>query len=225
MRNRLRGISLVEILVIFAIIAILSAITYSVVAVAKTSAKRSVCLSNLKQVGASLALYEADWDDQNPKDYVVQGPKPRRHAWTLLEAYSKSPAIFMCPNEAGTDWDSLGYIYRSGPRKIDEKDRTPLGIEPSSVTVFCMEHLKRHIIQTGLGSLAEYEETPEKKHIGIFQYLTADGSVHSVDASAVEPWVSDGIEWFSLLSVPPGKNTWVRTFKFPNEPWPPSFQP
>lgn len=224
MKSRVKGISLVEILVVLVIIGILSAIVYSVVAGARNSARRSVCFSNLRQVGAALALYRTDWDDQNPKDYVVRDPKPQRHAWILLETYSKTSAIFRCPDEAGSEYDSLGYIYRTGPKKVDEKDRTVLGVEPTSVTVFCMEHLKKHVIKTGIGTLAEYDETPEKKHIGMFQYLTADGSVHSVDANAVEPWVSDGIEWFSLLTVPPGKVTSIRTFKFPHEPWPPDFQ-
>lgn len=58
-----KGFTLIELLVVIAIIAILAAILFPVFAQAKESAKKTACLSNLKQIGTSTKLYEADYDD------------------------------------------------------------------------------------------------------------------------------------------------------------------
>lgn len=58
-----KAFTLIELLVVIAIIAILAAILFPVFAQAKTAAKASADLSNLKQIGVSLQLYLADSDD------------------------------------------------------------------------------------------------------------------------------------------------------------------
>jgi prepilin-type processing-associated H-X9-DG protein len=49
--------------VVIAIIAILAAILFPVFAQAKEAAKKTVCLSNLKQIGTSMYIYTNDYDD------------------------------------------------------------------------------------------------------------------------------------------------------------------
>lgn len=58
-----KGFTLIELLVVIAIIAILAAILFPVFAQAKLAAKKTSDLSNLKQIGTSTKLYEADYDD------------------------------------------------------------------------------------------------------------------------------------------------------------------
>ena len=58
-----KAFTLIELLVVIAIIAILAAILFPVFAQAKAAAKRSACLSNMKQVGTGLYLYAGDYDD------------------------------------------------------------------------------------------------------------------------------------------------------------------
>jgi len=52
-----QGFTLIELLVVIAIIAILAAILFPVFARARESARRTACVSNLKQVGVGLTLY------------------------------------------------------------------------------------------------------------------------------------------------------------------------
>lgn len=61
-----RGFTLIELLVVIAIIAILAAILFPVFAQAKTAAKKTVAISNQKQISTSVILYLNDYDDRYP---------------------------------------------------------------------------------------------------------------------------------------------------------------
>jgi prepilin-type N-terminal cleavage/methylation domain-containing protein len=65
---RRRAFSLIELLVVIAIIAILAAILFPVFARAKIAAKKTVDLSNQKQLGLALIIYASDHDDTYPRN-------------------------------------------------------------------------------------------------------------------------------------------------------------
>ncbi len=217
------GFTLTEILTVVAIVAILASILSSAFFRVRSSGRRATCISNLHQLGLAMEMYRADWSDQNPKDKLLGSPpKTERLAWILLAKYAKSKDIFKCPDD-GIAQDQLGYIYRSGPRANGDKERTPLGLEPSSVTAYCMEHLTKKVVQ-GPFEFEDFEMDATKHYQGIFQFLRADASSHTADAKQVETWVSDGKDWYELSTVPQGVVTFIRTERFPGEPWPPEFQ-
>jgi prepilin-type N-terminal cleavage/methylation domain-containing protein/prepilin-type processing-associated H-X9-DG protein len=59
------GFTLIELLVVIAIIAILAAILFPVFARTREAARAAACRSNLKQIGAALAMYREDADGVN----------------------------------------------------------------------------------------------------------------------------------------------------------------
>jgi prepilin-type N-terminal cleavage/methylation domain-containing protein len=67
-RNR-KAFTLIELLVVIAIIAILAAILFPVFAQAKLAAKKTVALSNAKQLALAQLMYMNDYDDHLVKSY------------------------------------------------------------------------------------------------------------------------------------------------------------
>ncbi len=63
---RHRAFTLVEMLVVIAIISILAAIIFPSFALVRANARRTSCVSNLKQIGAAVEMYKADYDGHFP---------------------------------------------------------------------------------------------------------------------------------------------------------------
>jgi general secretion pathway protein G len=107
-----------ELLVVTAIVALLAALVLPVFAKAKAASKTTGCLSNLKQQGAAVSLYMADYDDLFP--YAVDPiDKTRPEIWEdfpefrdripfmpllheLLLSYTKGKEVNRCPADTGT---------------------------------------------------------------------------------------------------------------------------
>lgn len=98
--NRRNAFTLIELLVVIAIISILAAILFPVFARARENARRSSCMSNLKQVGLGVMMYVQDYDETYPLSYNSNNPSSSRlRYWTGVTApYTKSTQVFFCPS-------------------------------------------------------------------------------------------------------------------------------
>jgi prepilin-type N-terminal cleavage/methylation domain-containing protein/prepilin-type processing-associated H-X9-DG protein len=95
-----RGFTLIELLVVIAIIAILAAILFPVFAQAREAARKTSCLSNLKQFNIAVQMYAQDYDELLPGLFQTGSNSPYYGVWpwpVLVEPYVKSDALQDCP--------------------------------------------------------------------------------------------------------------------------------
>lgn len=137
-----KGFTLIELLVVIAIIAILAAILFPVITKAKENARKTQCVSNLKQIGMALAQYTSDFDEKYPVNivssngvlngsemslvYQYDSSEPGFHMKTsngwaagnfvswmdLTNNYAKNWQIYTCPSASGDETQSQ-YGYSS----------------------------------------------------------------------------------------------------------------
>ncbi len=105
MKNTRRAFTLIELLIVIAIIAILAAILFPVFAQAREKARQTVCLSNMKQIGTSMMMYTQDYDELYPvNNRTFQSSSNYQNSFTYitwvgqLQAYAKNVDIFTCPS-------------------------------------------------------------------------------------------------------------------------------
>jgi prepilin-type N-terminal cleavage/methylation domain-containing protein/prepilin-type processing-associated H-X9-DG protein len=121
-RTKKSGFTLIELLVVIAIIAILAAILFPVFGRARENARRTSCLSNLKQAGLAQLQYAQDYDDRLVPRFIDYYNRPESDYpggfWAgqnssgkatmfwpqLLYPYHKSMQVFVCPS-GNKDYD------------------------------------------------------------------------------------------------------------------------
>ena len=116
--------TLVELLIVIAIIALLAAILFPVFLSAREKARQATCLSNEKQVGLAALQYLQDNDETYPiVDYVVQNYKGPGNPWVTwcweIEPYAKNWSVFTCPDFSPSLGNvtayHVGIYYTSNP--------------------------------------------------------------------------------------------------------------
>jgi prepilin-type N-terminal cleavage/methylation domain-containing protein len=142
--NFQRAFTLIELLVVISIIAILMAIMMPALAKAREISKRTVCLSNIKQLALACATY-ADNGGFMPYNYVTgaksgMGATRGFHNYIIKygatggntewinygllfeQGYIKTPKVFYCPSQKG-DVRYQCDTYFDGDAERDESDR------------------------------------------------------------------------------------------------------
>lgn len=154
-----RAFTLIELLVVIAIIAILAAILFPVFARARENARRTSCLSNVKQMGLAMMQYVQDYDETLPLSYYflpVGTPAtqlPDGNIWAdgssagvliywpqLIFPYHKSNQIFWCPSHkffnpgVGNPASAVNGQYGANRQVMPISGGTPLKIAAISAT-------------------------------------------------------------------------------------------
>lgn len=88
--------TLIELLVAISIIAVLLAILLPVFAVVRNASKRSVCISNLRQIGHAFAMYNQDYEVAVPPTFDS----------VVLAGYLTDRRIMRCPLDENGNWGS-----------------------------------------------------------------------------------------------------------------------
>jgi len=91
MRKR-EGFTVIELLVVMAIIVVLAGLIFPVFASVKEKSRQTKCMNNLKQLGTAFELYCQDYDS----DWIAPAYLGR-----LYPSYVSSPELYICPSDPG----------------------------------------------------------------------------------------------------------------------------
>ncbi|MBV9848990.1 MAG: DUF1559 domain-containing protein [Armatimonadetes bacterium] len=126
-----RGFTLVELLVVIAVISVLAAIILPVFASARERARQASCASNLRQLGMAFSEYAQDNDELLPGATDGSGGAGVEGGWVFysvfgspapaafdvtrggLYPYVKSKEVFVCPDDGQARASGLSYAVNS----------------------------------------------------------------------------------------------------------------
>ena len=211
-----KGFTLIEALVVIAILLILAALLYPIFARQRENPRHSSCSSNLKQIGLGLAQYTQDYDDLYPRAamQIESSHKTKLYpdgvyGWAdVLQPYLKSTLIYHCPGET-QGWPDNSQPQKSGytdywyNSRLAEINATKIqnpnsvissgdGNDGSDLTnsTYSYDSLPDAWIKS--------QESPAYRHLDTANYLFADGHVKNIPPKNVS------------IEKPDGKN---RTFR------------
>jgi prepilin-type N-terminal cleavage/methylation domain-containing protein/prepilin-type processing-associated H-X9-DG protein len=103
-KRSLRAFTLIELLVVTAIISLLIAILLPSLALARSQARRTVCTSNLRNIGLGVQLYAQEY-----KSYPPAWISSTSRWMDLIKPYiAKSSGVYLCPEDPvrkAVTWD------------------------------------------------------------------------------------------------------------------------
>ncbi len=98
-RRRTGGFTLVELLVVIAVIALLAAILFPVFASAREKARQASCASNMKQMGLAVTMYLQDFDECIPLAATATASSFLN--WHhLVDPYVRNKQVWVCPSSS-----------------------------------------------------------------------------------------------------------------------------
>ncbi|MEM7807424.1 MAG: prepilin-type N-terminal cleavage/methylation domain-containing protein [Planctomycetota bacterium] len=126
-RRSSKGFTLVELLVVVAIIALLVSVLLPTLKGAREAARGVTCLSNQRQIGLALLAYASDFDNHigivdNRYDTPVGSQRPatgltsyhrflREHGAVVSEETDDALSVFVCPSWTPFEWESDQQVY------------------------------------------------------------------------------------------------------------------
>lgn len=205
-----KSFTLIELLIVIAIIAILSALLMPALQQSREKAKTIICASNLRQMNPAFYMYSSDFADYFPPGAVDSGP-----VWPSIFnnfGYLKAGPVYACPNDkkerfSGDKWAKRSYngtyyvtpTMRSGgwkPASAPSALIKTIRIKRPASTVLCYEFTNSQY--AGDWQYVEYDapacgwmdaDIPPYAHIRARNYLYADG--HTIDKKCDNPYYTE----------------------------------
>jgi prepilin-type N-terminal cleavage/methylation domain-containing protein len=214
--ERFTGFTLIELLIVIAIIAILAAILFPVFAQAREKARQTACLSNMKQMGIAVGMYETDYDEMTPNGYQTSGGG---NGWAgQVYPYVKSAGAYICPSDT-TASPICSYAINANLAPHIATPYSSTGIllsqmvAPSKTVLFC------EVINSGVGQpytianeqITRQHDSPSCTGSGsAYDPLGAGGALDDTQivaaATAGTPHLQYATGYLRLLSGSGGRN-------------------
>ncbi|MFA7237157.1 MAG: DUF1559 domain-containing protein [Phycisphaeraceae bacterium] len=212
-RKPLHGFTLVELLVVVAIIAVLMAVLQPSLSRARESARTVVCASNLKHIGLGTMMYASDWTGYLPPDGIFNtNGKPTRGMGTywaaLIYPYLSTTGL---PGSGGRP-ENVWWYYGNGFYK------TPFTCPSMEPSIMASQYIAVETqVPYGMNFMAFSGSAPDNI------WFTKITNVQSPGDTA---WVCDSVtpspgHGFSLLASPGwwGPSSYCPALRHGNNAW------
>ena len=190
MSHRQRGFTLVEMLVVIAIIVILAGILFPVISKARDKARMATCLSNQRQLSIAMVMYTQEHDERMPV------------ASEFWKEVKLGPGITQCPTQ-GPDVNGYVFnIYLSGVSlgKVVRPDLTMVTVDGKWASGIDIDtsapYAANTLTETSLPSVCYLPEDADPRHAGKFVASYLDG--HSALTTTAP---SMDVEWDAPANV------------------------
>jgi prepilin-type N-terminal cleavage/methylation domain-containing protein/prepilin-type processing-associated H-X9-DG protein len=175
--NNRKGFTLIEILIVVAMLALLAALLFAVVGRVRENGRRAVCLSNVKQMSLGLLQYLQDNDSRFP---IVPLPE------VALRSYVKADKVFKCPSVPPQY--SGQYLIPQWLLEVSLKAKTVNGrheatIANTSTTMSIFELIGDDEEHQEVASSCTTDHQIGVRHLGGANYAFVDGHVEWMSSS------------------------------------------
>jgi prepilin-type processing-associated H-X9-DG protein len=176
--------TVIELLVVTAIVATLCALLLPAVASAREAGRGAACEGHLQQVGVAALMYAMDWDCRLPKHfYVVTGATAGYDVFAVMLPYHRDWRIFQCPSLPGS-WKNRGYGYNHAYLNYQLLDSVA---DPAGTIMFCDNtratdgRSVAHCFPPGYPGSDGVE--PDPRHNSMANFVFLDGHVERLQPS------------------------------------------
>ena len=196
-----RGFTIIELIAVIGIIALLAALLIPVVGRVVDNADTTKCLSNLKQIAASINLYCAEHNntlpfiETDPTDPVYPEGTKVEPIGEVLKPYGVTPGVLTCPadlkaklnytksaEEGKSFFAEKKTSYEWRPTFDGELLNAPKIYTPRGTFNVPMNRVRLLVDYVNAGE-APHQRTPEASS---YNSLQADGSVRTLSISKAE---------------------------------------